>query len=466
MNKKILFFCFLFVGLVTHLYIAIAFQSRAWIDELWAVLNPAYRLLTGTGFLDPNDWNPQFPVRTWLTPGLLFIYMKFLQVIGISNGLIVLPSVRALTSLVSFLSFICFSFFLSKKLSLKEKPWLPLLVLLFTPEFIHFSTTADLSAWGIPPLLFGLALLFFEEENTKPNLKTRLGCCLITLSALIRFQFGVFPLTCMGWLFIKKQKRKAVELCCIGTGFLFLDFLLNAKINGTLQIPILNYFLVNTAHGRASGFGVSPFYIAFEFLWRWCTEPVFLVLCLFAYFSFRRMPFLTAISLGFCLIHAFIGHKEYRFFYGPAVLLVALGSTSFQKWAERKTKFSQIILIGFLISFFSFSFWRGTKKVAWRDYEIPSKLETIVGTMPDIKGLVTYGWGGIYSGGNYTLYRPLPYVFAEKKEDLPKMNLNLAQFNYVISPQEETPCQEIIQTQSGANLLRCTNEELQDLFSK
>ena len=449
MNKtrllKIFFSAVVALAVAWRLYVAVRYQSRAWIDEMWVVLCPAYKLLTGVGEVK-GDWG--YEIRSYLPPSLVFIYLKALELIGVRDGRVALAAVRVAITLTTAFSFLVFIRHLATRLKLKWLPVLPALALFAVPEFVHYGSTADLSVLGLPVLLLGLALG-----------ETWLGFSFLCLSALIRFQYGVFPAFLLISFLMRREYRLAARLSALGAFAIVFEVAFNSAMYGHAVFPLLNYLRLNTVGGMAASFGEAPFYLAFEILWRFMTEPVFVLAVLMIPFSVRRLPFLTVASLAFFLMHMFVGHKEYRFFYGPAVLLAAIAAACFQKWVETNPARLRFAAL-WILFFVSFAAWRTEKKVRWADYEIPSKLETLAGAQPDARGLISFGWSGVYAGCNYTFYRPLPSINVSSPGELPAYKLNAHDFNYVVAPESQPPCAERVHAQGGAGLYRCSEEEV------
>lgn len=461
--QRRLFFAVLILGTILRVFQAWRFETRAWIDEIWVVLDPAYRMLTGVGPVE-RDWTWQ--VRDWLPPSLVFLQFKVLNALGVTAGPAVLAAIRIRSAFATCVGLAAFAWMLGRRFGLREAPWLAALVLFFIPELIHLGGTADLSALGLPPLLLGTALLFWDNTREASWL-TRVGGALVVFSALIRFQYGIFPAVFLCGMLWRREWRKATELAFTGCAFLLFDFAFNSWMYGNAVLPIARYFLVNTSGGVASSYGVTPFYFAFEILWRFTTEPVFAIAVLTLPLAYRRAPALTAAAVLFFVLHALIAHKEFRFFYGGAVVLSGIGAAALQVWAENlPPKRGILVLFAFASVFLTIAGFRASRKVDWHAYEIPARLETYAGTLPDVRGLITYGWGGIYQGCNYVFYRPLPCVFAENLAQLKFKKLNAEEYSHVVTGAEEAaPCADLLRKENGGALYRCTNAELKKLFA-
>jgi hypothetical protein len=323
---------------------------------------------------------------------------------------------------------------------------------------MRYGPTVELSAFATPFFLVGIYL--FWDERQKSGLRSRAGAALIAVSCLIRFQFGILPVVLLADLARRRRWRDALTLAGAGVGALVFDFALNWALYGHPVFPIINYLRINTVGGVASGYGMTPFYFAFEILWRFMTEPAFIFAVLALPVAWKRDKGFTAAAVLLFAAHAAIAHKEFRFFYGPAVLLAGLGAAAVQSRVNTK------LAIGAAALFLAVAAYRADRKVAWAQYEIPPRLETLAGDQRDVNGLITYGWGGILQGGQYAFFRPLPYVFAEDLEKLRGQELRALDYNYVVAPASEpAPCAELIRDEGGGKLYRCEKREVLRLLA-
>jgi hypothetical protein len=247
-----------------------------------------------------------------------------------------------------------------------------------------------------------------------------------------------------------------VGICSLGA-----SFALDSWIYGKPILPIWNYFTHN-AQGGSAVFGTTPFYFSFELLWRFMTEAGFLFTLLTLGFAAKKAPFLVISASLFFAAHTYVGHKEYRFFYGAALLFTGIWATALQSWIENKpTRLRVSLGVAALCLFIINAGWRAQKKTGWREFELPAALETFAGTRPDLKGLLVVGWNGTQYGGHYTLHKLVRYEFLPSHENAKAARLNHSDFNYIITGgNEPVPCKETIQNRGGAVLYRCVEEEM------
>ena len=250
-----------------------------------------------------------------------------------------------------------------------------------------------------------------------------------------------------------------------------VDLTINSIIKGQFYYPIVKYYYINSFGGMASSLGKTPFYHAFELLFRFTTEPVFLLALVGSFWAFKnrkKTRLVIALNAYFFVFHALIPHKEYRFFYTNAVISSVLAGLFIQSYLEEKLKSVQSKKRAYTAVVFLFSivsFYRAYK-IDFREYEIPTKLEAIAGIQPDVKGLITLGWNGIYSGSNYSFYRELPYLYAFSNQNLKDQNPNPDQYNYLIVPSNYLkPCLEVIISERGGTLYKCSKVEIKNFLT-
>jgi hypothetical protein len=142
---------------------------------------------------------------------------------------------------------------------------------------------------------------------------------LLAIAFSARFQTAFAGAGMALWLFFNTEEKKR---CLVGGVFGATFGLLLAALSdrwgyGDWVFPAYRYFIVNILEGRASGFGVSPWWDYFRALIKAVAFPygVFLVASLALVFARPRNTLLAGIVVPFFLAHSLIGHKETRFLY-------------------------------------------------------------------------------------------------------------------------------------------------------
>lgn len=470
LNKKYFLYGLVLFAIVIRVYCALIFQSRSWIDEHWVMLNPAYILLTGHGKL-VGDWDVM--MRSWTSPTILFGYLKTLSWLHITRGTIVIPLVKLFFAALTMAAIFLLARELSRLYSLKYPLGWGLLLVLFNPDLIHLGATGDLNVFGFIFLVLGL--IFFNRGLADQKYFAK-GVGWLVFSNLIRFQYVIITALSFIYLFFTRLNKKQltkylITFVIISLGLLLFEFGYNTYRYQRPNLPIFSYVYMDTLGGYYTMGGVTPFYHGLELLQRLVSPIGCLIILLATKLSFQKTRYLSVVSWGFLIAHSLLGHKELRYFYAPAILLLMISATALQSWFEhngfkrsqKKLIYSALVLI-FIAQSLIYGF-RAIKKVPWHDYEYPARLETWVGTQEDVKGLITFGWGGIYSGSGYTFYRTLPYEFAENKSQVIARNLDFKNYNYLIAPeQQKNLCRDFIKNEGGASVYRCSTEELELVF--
>ncbi len=454
-------------------------QSRAWIDEVWVMMEPAFFKVTGFGYLNRDDWgSPPYGIRSWIPPLILSSWLKMLHAItrfwSTHNGVLVIGLVRVSIGLLSVWAVWAYVRLLAKAWKIEHRLWWPLLALLASPMLILYNGFLELSVIAIPIYILSLFLLFGDGALAHGK-RFMLGCAVLTFSALVRFHFLLFLVGFFLYLARHRHWRKLGVFVGVGFAVLAIDTLINSMAFGRFNLPLVYYFLGNFFYGLADGSGVVPFFVGFEYLFKFTTEPGFLgciVVFVLGCWQYRRLPDVVQYSLWslglITAVHFGLGHKELRYFYPLGFLWLGLVTVA-AEYTFSKNKTYKKIYILFYCLLFSFSVWRGAAKTSWHQFEQPGKLSTWAGSnVSDLQGLIIVGWHGVYNGGHYSLHRPIPMVFMTALKDLKTAGLDATRFNYVIAPVSSPdflrpPCAEQVRVEAEAALYRCTMDEVRAL---
>mgnify|MGYP001560630230 CR=1 FL=1 len=440
------------LGWVARLVYAGRFSGRVWIDELWVVQEPAFRLLTGQGFLNPMDWAER--IRSWLPPLLVLAPLKVLHAVGL--GLWGPMAVRLLIMGANTVALLRLSAAASQRLGVRGAPWLAVGCGLFTPELIRHGASCDLSVLAFPFLVEGLL---------RWHATARIAALWFAAAALVRNQYVVVPAALFLHCLVSKRKEGVRALGIAAAVAFVLDASVNSLLYGFEVYPFWNYARINLG-GQANQFGTTPFYHAIELLWRFMTEPVCAAMTLLAVPAlWRKEPAWLWAWLAITALHVIAPHKEFRFFYGPAAMGCVFAGAALQarlQFMARHRRWVETVAVVVLVGFMA---WRGTSKVSWAQFEGPLRMTALAGRQQDARGLIVYGWGGINNGGSYTFHQALPYEYAETLEALRLRKLHPAAYNYLVLPTNLiSPCADRVESYGGASLYRCNTEEFRGLL--
>jgi phosphatidylinositol glycan class B len=198
--------------------------------------------------------------------------------------------------------------------------------------------------WGTALLAAGLCLTL-DAADAWPARRTRgvllaVGAGLVWSAAFYcRFQLGVAIAGAGLWMLTIRRTQQRL-LLTLAVSFLVgcgLNEMLDHWLYGAWAIVPYNYLMVNLVHGKAAGFGTSPWWIAAVYFAVALIPPYSVVLlALFAAVCwYGRRELLVWTVLPLVLLHTAIAHKEPRFFT-PALYfigpLLALSIQTLPPW--------------------------------------------------------------------------------------------------------------------------------------
>jgi phosphatidylinositol glycan class B len=201
----------------------------------------------------------------------------------------------------------------------------------------------------------------------------------------------------------------------------------------------IGYVQVNLVDGKASEFGVEPFWWYCEQIWdNWSFfVPVSVLLVLY---SLRANSLWLLVSVSIILSHSFIPHKEYRFVYPAIICLIvaaALGSASVTQslvriYPKRGSQFTA----------FAIFLWITTSLVLavspsysenWRSSQENIRAFYYLYQQKDLCGLILHRNDWWDTGGYAHLHRNVPMYATENYNFEIKKVSQLG--NYVLAPE-------------------------------
>ena len=289
-------------------------------DEHWQLLEFAnYK----TGNLSPEllPWEFEAQIRPTLQVSIAYLMMKVNALLGSTSPHDAVRILRFITLFLFLMTSIRFirSFF-------KDSTQQPLL-----------NALMGLSLWFLPFLAvrfssesWGGIFLIIGWLNLRGNSKWKWGFAAIFfgLSFWFRFQmvFAILPLL-FAFFWEERDRRRAVrDFLAGGILILALGITVDRWFYGSWVISPWNYFTLAFLEDSGKDFGTSPWWQYFQWLFEmpygWVSLPLFLgiVLCLFD----RNFRMISIVFLSFLLGHSVIGHKEARFLFPMAIVIVPL----------------------------------------------------------------------------------------------------------------------------------------------
>ena len=288
-------------------------------DETFQNLEPAYRLLTGSGVV---SWEWRDGIRTWLFPDFLFAIMRAAQALHLP----LLPAVAVVLSAIASAA-------------------IPVAALLGwrrfgTPGAVICGTLAatwpDLVYFGPKPLLEvqSATLLFLAAglaslDQTRSTRRLAAIGLLLGLAFDLRFQlapaFAVVAIGAAG----RGLRRGWLPLLASAAAPIVLLGLTDWLTWGSPFQSIWKNIDINFFHNRSAIYGVEPIYwYGAALIGRYGIITVPLAVCFG--FGIRAAPLMAATALVVVAFHSLIAHKEISFVYAAlpcALVVVGLGAT-------------------------------------------------------------------------------------------------------------------------------------------
>lgn len=327
--------CLLVLAAGLRIWVANFQPNLIWADEIYQVVEPAHRLVYGTGL---TAWEYVVGMRSWLFPGVIAGVLWLGHLFGSAPAFKLIP-VQLFMVLCSLIP-VAVAYRWGERLDGVRggvivggfvAVWVDLLYM--APHPLSDVIASDV-------LMAGLYAALPLTTQPSPR-RLMLAGSLFGLTFALRMQLG--PALLVAAIFAcGRDLRSWRALILGGTGVLLAAGLLDWI---TLGAPFRSIWLnlwLNIAKGVSSDYGTAPgpFFLVAPILF-WGLIPAVAVAVQFAIGS-RRFPALFAVTLTVFLTQSFVGHKEWRFIFpglAPLVILCAIATIQeFQdigrKWAH------------------------------------------------------------------------------------------------------------------------------------
>jgi phosphatidylinositol glycan class B len=288
--------------------------SLDWGDEIYQALEPAHRLVFGTGLV---TWEFLIGIRSWLLPGALAGILALAHLVGGGPGLY-LPAVALCLALLSLIPVIGTYRWCETRLGVWPA-WAGASVAAFAPELGYFGarSLAEVVAGHV---LVGAMFLSRAPMDAESRPRWRIASgMMLGLAVALRPQILPAAIVMFAWPGMGARMR----LVGGGATVLAASALLDWATLGSPGASIWRYAAVNLS-GASASFGVQPWYyygLAEAAVWG-IALPIPIALCLW---GARRWALPLAMALAILAVHMAIGHKEHRFLY-PALVLCAVSA--------------------------------------------------------------------------------------------------------------------------------------------
>ncbi len=416
------------VAVALRLVPILLYPSLNWADEIFQAIEPAHRLVYGTGLV---PWEFQLGARSWLLPGVIAGLMEIARLVGPGPDYYLPVIAIAFAALAAAPVACCFLW--CRRLFGLPAAIAGATVVAVAPDLIYFGarTLTEVVAGNLL-----IVALFALEPGTDDIGRRRLllGGLLLGLVFVLRVHLAPALALIVLWTGLRAPRAR-LPLIAAGIGIvLAADGGLDAVTLGYPFASIWRYLSYNVIYGVSSTFGVEPwsYYGVGEIgIWRGALP----VLALLALLGARRKPILLAPALAIIVLHTAFAHKEYRFIYPALVLLTVLagiGLAGAIDFIRRRPSpngmrsgvdvwLAAIVGTGFWCAL-AFGVWIGPDMTALRNRAHDLLMaSSFVAHEPDVCGIglsirATEGW--IASGGYSYLHQRVPLYWPETPAEL------------------------------------------------
>lgn len=308
----------LIVAAAIRLAVYLLLPNVVWLDEIYQVLEPAHRLVYGTG-ITPWEW--QVGIRSWLFPGIAATFLWLGQWLGTNPRLINLP-VGLFMIGMSCVPVACgYSWGRTQ-----YGRWGGLLVggvLAVWVDLVYMAAHTFNEVIAGDVLAAAVYLAFAVRTRTGGAYLFAAGC-LAGAAVALRFQLGPAMLVVAFAGCGRYGDRWRHFLAGASVPLLVLGIVDWLTLGTAFQSVWLNLYL-NLVRHVSDDYGRLPwsFYPGlFAAIWGVAFPFIVGLIIIGA----RRAPALLGVALAILVTHSFIPHKEYRFVYSALPLLITLAA--------------------------------------------------------------------------------------------------------------------------------------------
>lgn len=353
----------LFAGIFCHFLAVIFSEGFHRPDEHLGIMRYVSLKLgrISPELLSELSWEYPAKIRSWLQPGLYYVWSKLWELCGIENPFSLALLMRLLSSSLSF--FVTLKFVQFTAPLIDSKKWRNLYpyfaYLLWFFPFFHARTTAE--NFGANALMLSLIFLLrmaprevFQISSWKnrpsswsPGLMNALlGGLFLGLAVNLRVPLiSIIPFVGIWAVVIARTSFTSILLCLAG---ILMSVGLTALTDywgyGSWTYSTYNYFWWEFTKDVSTGFGVDPW-------WKYLSKvnsrgipPIgSAILISFLFYWFKRpWSIFTWVTAGFFLAHSAIGHKELRYIFPLIPFIPFFLCLLFQDW-EKHPKWGNYI---------------------------------------------------------------------------------------------------------------------------
>ncbi len=425
-----IFWVILIAGVALRLVAFNAFSAHH-PDETIQYLEQAHRLVFGQGVV---PWEYRYDIRSWLIPLALAGPMALGEWLA-PGGTLYLTLPRGLVALVN-LSPIVAAWFLGARCS-RQHAIVAMAVAALWVECVLFSVQTLSESMAVACFLPAAVLL-----RRGARLRSiALAGLLMALAGLLRFQFA--PAIAIFALLVAGRDARLWKGLLIGGIPVVLG---GAAIDLAMGLApfewIANNYAMNIGAGRMRAIGgVSHSTYAVDLLryWSFAAPPILLAA---AMAGRNHRPLLIAAVVNI-LVHQLIGHKEWRYLWLSAhilLVLAAVGSVNLARltWAGRRIERPEAGRVSAALV----ALWGGASLMLalspayshWRDEGSGSRLAGIAGRNAGVCGLAVPAYR-YPEFGHAFVHRPIPLyaLGTERPPTISDPGASSAGFNAIIA---------------------------------
>lgn len=327
-NLKLILVITFLIHLVASIY-SVGFHH---LDEHYQILEFADFKL---GVDKPSDlpWEYGARVRPTIQPAIAYVIIEVSDLIGISNPFDQAMITRIISSIISiFCMYLLFIAFKDEINSEKLTNWF-IYLSFFLWFLIYTGVRFSSEGWSGSFFFIGFALIFLKGKFRHTFTNFFLTGVILGFSFLFRYQAGIMIFGLLLWMIIIDREKWSTVIG-IAAGILtavVIGVLIDKWFYDEWVLTAWNYLDFNLIKGRASDFGVEPWYFYLKEIFREGIPPFSLILIGSFIFIFISKPksVLTWTLLPFILVHFLIGHKELRFLFplvnvAPLIFVLAI----------------------------------------------------------------------------------------------------------------------------------------------
>jgi GPI mannosyltransferase 3 len=396
------------IGLLLRIWFSLTSHHVYYPDEIFQSVEQGYRLVYGYGII---PWDVAYGLRSVWFAAFSAIPMYLLSFFHLTTPEIYLPATNIWFSWFS-ISLIPAVYLLSTYITRrKHEQFLATYAATIWYELVYFAPRALTESVSINLLSLGFIL-----PHIFPNFRW-LGPALLMLASTLRPQYAILAIVIAYALY--RQRFYTIKQA-VGGGLLGM-LPLAATDYMTQGIPlgsVINNVRLSFFSGASEVFGTHPLIWYFRTIIGTTGGLFILTFTTFRQGTYRH---LSRIIVGLLLLHSVISHKEYRFIYAAIPLILMVASTVLYRFflKHNASKQRALYLSASLISVLSILGITHNLPGQSAAYQIPPlqrdpyfSLFTHVRNDPTACGLMHDSRNWVYTGGYYSIGKPVPFYDA------------------------------------------------------